>query len=158
MRKLVFKAICLNVYVATCIRPKRQVSRLSGLLPNLGAWTGPRIIRLYLITLCHYLVWNRTWNQKSSNYIKVSLFFNLCIDIFIHHFISKYMHFIFHMPYIHVSNMLWEIFIMTFHAMLNKTDLRDSRDRPSNLTRIASKLLIFQPVWPWHLMDDVEKQ
>ena len=30
-------------------------------------------------------------------------------------------------------------------------------NRPSNLTPIGLKLWIFQPVWPWNLMDDLEK-
>ena len=33
-----------------------------------------------------------------------------------------------------------------------------SCDRPSNLTQIGFKSSIFQPVWPWNLMDDLEKQ
>ena len=33
----------------------------------------------------------------------------------------------------------------------------DSCDRPSKLTQIRFKLPIFQPVWPWNLMDDLEK-
>ena len=34
----------------------------------------------------------------------------------------------------------------------------DSCDRPSNLTQIGFKSLIFQPLWPWNLMNDLEKQ
>ena len=30
--------------------------------------------------------------------------------------------------------------------------------RPSNLTQIGFESLIFQPVWSWNLMDDLEKQ
>ena len=33
----------------------------------------------------------------------------------------------------------------------------DSCDRPSNLTQIGLKSLISQPLWPWNLMDDLEK-
>ena len=33
----------------------------------------------------------------------------------------------------------------------------DSCDRPSNLTQIRFKSSIFQPVWPWKLIDDLEK-
>ena len=40
----------------------------------------------------------------------------------------------------------------------SKSEGFDSCDQPSNLTRIGFKLLIFQPVWPWNLMDDAEKQ
>ena len=29
-------------------------------------------------------------------------------------------------------------------------------DRPSNLTQIEFKSLIFQPVWPWYFMDDLK--
>ena len=31
-------------------------------------------------------------------------------------------------------------------------------DRPSNLTQIGFKSSIFQPVWPWNLMDDPKKK
>ena len=33
-----------------------------------------------------------------------------------------------------------------------------SCDRPSNLAQIWSKSSIFQPVWPWNLMNDLGKQ
>ena len=39
-----------------------------------------------------------------------------------------------------------------------KTEGFDSWDRPSNLTQTGFKSSIFQPVWPWNLMDDHEKQ
>ena len=39
-----------------------------------------------------------------------------------------------------------------------KSEGFDSCDRPSNLTQIGLKSKIFQPVWPWNLMDDPEKQ
>ena len=35
-----------------------------------------------------------------------------------------------------------------------KSEGFDSCDRPSNLTQIGLKSSIFQPVWPWNLMDD----
>ena len=38
-----------------------------------------------------------------------------------------------------------------------KSEGFDSCDRPSNLTQIGLKSSIFQPVWPWNLMDDPEK-
>ena len=38
-----------------------------------------------------------------------------------------------------------------------KSEGFDSCDRPSNLAQIWSKSLIFQPLWPWNLMDDLEK-
>ena len=34
----------------------------------------------------------------------------------------------------------------------------DSCNQPSNLTQIGFKSSIFQPMWPWNLMDDPEKQ
>ena len=34
----------------------------------------------------------------------------------------------------------------------------DSCDQPSNLTQTWFKSLIFQPIWPRNLMDDLEKQ
>ena len=39
-----------------------------------------------------------------------------------------------------------------------KSEGFDSCDWPSNLTQIGFKSSIFQPVWPWNLMDDPEKQ
>ena len=37
-----------------------------------------------------------------------------------------------------------------------KSEGFDSCDRPSNLAQIWSKSSIFQPVWPWNLMYDLE--
>ena len=39
-----------------------------------------------------------------------------------------------------------------------KSDGFDSCDGPSNLTEIGLKSSINQPVWPWNLMKDLEKQ
>ena len=39
----------------------------------------------------------------------------------------------------------------------DKSEGFDSCDRPCNLTQIWSKSSIFQPVWPWNLMDDLEQ-
>ena len=36
----------------------------------------------------------------------------------------------------------------------DKSEGFDSCDQPSNLTQIGFKSSIFQPVWPWKLMDD----
>ena len=38
-----------------------------------------------------------------------------------------------------------------------KSEGFDSCDRPSNFTQIGFKSLIFQPVWPWNLMDELEQ-
>ena len=38
-----------------------------------------------------------------------------------------------------------------------KSEGYDSCDRPSNLAQIWSKSSIFQPAWPWNLMDDLER-
>ena len=38
-----------------------------------------------------------------------------------------------------------------------KSEGFDSCDRPSNLAQIWSKSSIFQPVWPWNFMYDLEK-
>ena len=38
-----------------------------------------------------------------------------------------------------------------------KSEGFDSCDRPSNLTQIQFKSLIFQLLWPWYLMDDPKK-
>ena len=38
-----------------------------------------------------------------------------------------------------------------------KSERFDSCDRPNNLTQIGLKLSIIQPVWPWNLMDDLQK-
>ena len=34
----------------------------------------------------------------------------------------------------------------------------DRWDRSSNLSQIGSKLSIFQPMWPWNMKDDLDKQ
>ena len=39
-----------------------------------------------------------------------------------------------------------------------KSERFDSCDRPSNLTQIGFKSSIFQPLWPWNLMDDPKKK
>ena len=39
-----------------------------------------------------------------------------------------------------------------------KSEGFDSCNRPSNLTQIGFKSSIFQPVWPWNLMNDLKKQ
>ena len=39
-----------------------------------------------------------------------------------------------------------------------KSEGFDSWDRPSTLTQIGFKSSIFQPVWPWNLMDDPKIQ
>ena len=39
-----------------------------------------------------------------------------------------------------------------------KSEGFDSCDQPSNLTQIGLKSSINQPVWPWNLMNDLEKQ
>ena len=38
-----------------------------------------------------------------------------------------------------------------------KSEGFDSCDRSSNLTQIGLKSSIFQPAWPWNLMDDLKK-
>ena len=45
-----------------------------------------------------------------------------------------------------------------FFGKQGKSEGCDSCDRPSNLTQIGFKSSIFQPVWPWNLMDDPKKQ
>ena len=44
-----------------------------------------------------------------------------------------------------------------FETKQGKSEGFDSCDRPSNLAQIWSKSSIFQPVWPWNLMYDLEK-
>ena len=39
-----------------------------------------------------------------------------------------------------------------------KSEGVDNCDQPSNLIQTLFKLLIFQPIWPRNLMDDLEKQ
>ena len=48
-----------------------------------------------------------------------------------------------------LQNKIWE----NIHKQ-GKSEGFDSYDRPSNLTQIGFKSSIFQPVWPWNLMDD----
>ena len=40
----------------------------------------------------------------------------------------------------------------------DKSEGFDTCDRPSNPTQTGFKSSIFQPVWPWNLIDDPEKQ
>ena len=50
--------------------------------------------------------------------------------------------------------------ILSFFAFVmkqGKSEGFDSWDRPSNLTQIGLKLSISQTVWPWNLMDELEK-
>ena len=47
-----------------------------------------------------------------------------------------------------------ELFIL----QQGKSEGFDSCDRPSNLTQTGFESSIFQPVWPWYLMDDPKKQ
>ena len=42
------------------------------------------------------------------------------------------------------------------HSQQGKSEEFASCDRPINLTRIGFKSSIFQPVWPWNLMDDLK--
>ena len=48
-----------------------------------------------------------------------------------------------------IPNSIWSQSIQQ-----GKSEGFDSCDRPSNLTQIGYKSSIFQPVWPWNLMDD----
>ena len=47
---------------------------------------------------------------------------------------------------------------IAFDVQQGKTEGFDSCDWPSNLTQIGFKSSIFQPIWPWNLMDDPKKQ
>ena len=44
------------------------------------------------------------------------------------------------------------------YAKQGKSEGFDSCDQPCNLTQMGFKPSIFQPLWPWSLMDDLEKQ
>ena len=46
---------------------------------------------------------------------------------------------------------------VAFYVQQGKSEGFDSCNRPSNLTQIGFKSSIFQPVWPWNLMDDPNK-
>ena len=47
--------------------------------------------------------------------------------------------------------------LSVFFHQQGKSEGFDSCDRPSNITQIGFKSSIFQPVWPWNLMDDLDK-
>ena len=47
---------------------------------------------------------------------------------------------------------------MKFQGHTGKSERFDSYDRPSNISKIEFKSSIFRTVWPWNLMDDLEKQ
>ena len=54
---------------------------------------------------------------------------------------------------------IWLKFVIRcFKIKQGKSEGFDSCDWPSNLTQIGLKSSIFQPVWPWNVMDDPEKQ
>ena len=55
---------------------------------------------------------------------------------------------------------LWPLtltFCLDITSVIGKSEGFDSCDRPSNLTQNGFKSSIFQPVWPWKFMDDLEK-
>ena len=51
-----------------------------------------------------------------------------------------------------------DIYLKKKKKQQGKSEGFDSCDRPSNLTQTGFKSSIFQPVWPWYLMDDPKKQ
>ena len=62
----------------------------------------------------------------------------------------------------------WQLLVLIFHeegfapsapshCQHCKSEGLHSCDRPSNLTQIGFKSWIFQPVWPWNLMNDLKK-
>ena len=58
----------------------------------------------------------------------------------------------------HFKDLLYQIYKTITYKEQGKSEGFHSCDRPSNLTQIGFKSSIFQPVWPWNLMDDTEKQ
>ena len=72
------------------------------------------------------------------------------------------------MAWCHLATSLWmkqcwlsSYLVLMLHIFIKtkqgKSEGFDSCDRPSNLTQIGFKPSIFQPVWPWNLMDDPKK-
>ena len=59
-----------------------------------------------------------------------------------------------HFFFIHINrtNHSWDMAKIVFDLERGKSEGFDSCDRSSNLTQIGFKS-IFQPVWPWNLMD-----
>ena len=57
------------------------------------------------------------------------------------------------------STIFWAVLPRNFtdDPQQGKSEGFDSCDRPSNITQIGFKS-IFQPLWPWNLMDDQKKQ
>ena len=58
---------------------------------------------------------------------------------------------------IHHENQHVALHFITKETKQGKSEGFDSCDQPSNLTQIGFNSLIFQPVWPWNLMDDLKK-
>ena len=56
-----------------------------------------------------------------------------------------------------ISYLSWTELGNHIKSKQGKSEGFDSCDRPSNLTQIGFKSSIFQPMWPWNLMDDLEK-
>ena len=73
-------------------------------------------------------------------------FLNLLPDLL--HCFTTYAYAIYGFPY----NFTYLLYNST--KKQGKSEGFDSCDRPSNLTLIGFKSSIFQPVWPWNLMDD----
>ena len=58
---------------------------------------------------------------------------------------------------IHHENQHVALHFITKETKQGKSEGFDNCDQPSNLTQIGFKSSIFQPVWPWNLMDDLKK-
>ena len=52
----------------------------------------------------------------------------------------------------------WFCLIILHENKQGKSEGLDSCDQPNNLTQTWFKSLIFQPIWPRNVMDDLEKQ
>ena len=52
----------------------------------------------------------------------------------------------------------WNALLKLLLLKQGKSEGFHSCDRPSNLTQIGFKSSIFQPLWPWSLMNNLEKQ
>ena len=87
-----------------------------------------------------FLVWNFAWDRLASR-LYAATATTFLMKIYIYHPTR--------------TNKSKSVIMLDYKQ--GKSEGFVSCDRPSNLTQIGFKSSIFQPVWLWNLMDDLEK-
>ena len=99
----------------------------------------------------HMIIDNLRWYNYKSIFLIFPLYFNNCqSSSFYHHILWQFATF---------SSNIIKVLVnkLSKTKKQGKSEGFDSCDRPSNLTQIGFKSYIFQPVWPYNLMDDQKK-